>query len=230
MTKSDTVSADALTDHLYILSANEEAMEEAIERFDGSSAGEALKCVLHAQKQIRALLLTPVEQPAAALIVSLPCPVALDRTHSNDAYVTLGFDDPAACDAFLKAARALWESRAPSLTNERAEFDGDSEETRAAFRAYDQKERVSSRTSWQIWRDACAWQARAACATEKVAADETPTPLDIETVRVIRSFVDRPGETYHGFIQRRLGIGFGRALRRAIEESGLAATCPSVEG
>ncbi|MBR8137211.1 hypothetical protein [Burkholderia cenocepacia] len=63
---ADKSRADALTDHLYILSANEEAMEEAIERFDGSGTGEALKCVLHAQKQIRALLVTPVEQPAAA--------------------------------------------------------------------------------------------------------------------------------------------------------------------
>ncbi|MDN7894563.1 hypothetical protein QZM93_38875, partial [Burkholderia cepacia] len=60
--KTTDKSADALTDHLYILSANEEAMEEAIERFVGSSTGEALKCVLHAQKQIRTLLVTPVEQ------------------------------------------------------------------------------------------------------------------------------------------------------------------------
>ncbi|WP_197962631.1 hypothetical protein [Burkholderia cenocepacia] len=47
---------NTLVNHLYILSVNEESMEEAIERFDGSSTGEALKCVLHAQKQIRALL------------------------------------------------------------------------------------------------------------------------------------------------------------------------------
>lgn len=36
---------------------------------------------------------------------------------------------------------------------------------------------------------------------------------------VIRAFIDRPGETYRGVITTRLGIGFGRALRRAIEES-----------
>jgi len=47
---------EALIDPLYILSMNEEAMEEAIEHFDGSSTGEALKCVLHAQKEIRAAL------------------------------------------------------------------------------------------------------------------------------------------------------------------------------
>ncbi|MBU9212272.1 hypothetical protein [Burkholderia multivorans] len=51
------------------------------------------------------------------------------------------------------------------------------------------------------------------------APRDDPTPLDDETVAVIRSFVDRPGETYRGIITRRLGIGFGRALRRAIEES-----------
>ncbi|MDN8081215.1 hypothetical protein QZN30_17770 [Burkholderia multivorans] len=65
-TSSKVSRADALTDHLHILSANEEAMEEAIERFDGSSTGEALKCVLHAQKQLRASLVTPVEQHEAA--------------------------------------------------------------------------------------------------------------------------------------------------------------------
>ncbi|RQM44550.1 hypothetical protein EHZ19_28285 [Paraburkholderia bannensis] len=55
------------------------------------------------------------------------------------------------------------------------------------------------------------------------APNVEPTPLDDETVAVIRSFVDRPGETYRGVITRRLGIGFGRALRRAIEESRAAA-------
>lgn len=46
-----------LTDELYVLSMNEEAMEEAIQQFEGSSAGESLKCVLHAQKQLRAILI-----------------------------------------------------------------------------------------------------------------------------------------------------------------------------
>ena len=50
------VQAKAMTDDLYILSANEEAMEEAIQRFNGSSAGEALKAVFAAQKSLRALL------------------------------------------------------------------------------------------------------------------------------------------------------------------------------
>lgn len=48
----------ALTEHLYVLSMNEETMEEAIQAFEGSAAGEALKCVLHAQKQLRAILTT----------------------------------------------------------------------------------------------------------------------------------------------------------------------------
>ncbi|MDN7892370.1 hypothetical protein QZM93_27545, partial [Burkholderia cepacia] len=51
----------------------EEAMEEAIERFVGSSTGEALKCVLHAQKQIRTLLVTPVEQHEAAPPTTWTC-------------------------------------------------------------------------------------------------------------------------------------------------------------
>ncbi|AEA65789.1 hypothetical protein [Burkholderia gladioli] len=72
----------------------------------------------------------------------------------------------------------------------------------------------------------CAISAIEQCAppTPTVAADAAapsaqPTPLDDETVSVIRSFIDRPGETYRGVITTRLGIGFGRALRRAIEES-----------
>lgn len=64
--------ADALTEELYILSVNEEAMEEAISRFEGSSTGEALKCVLHSQKKLRALLVaSPVEQPSAAPIEAI---------------------------------------------------------------------------------------------------------------------------------------------------------------
>ncbi|WP_322080138.1 hypothetical protein [Burkholderia cenocepacia] len=58
--------------------------------------------------------------PAAAPINSLPCPIVLDRTHVNQAFVTLGFDDPKTCDAFLKTARKLWEAPAPSPADERA--------------------------------------------------------------------------------------------------------------
>jgi transcription elongation factor Elf1 len=53
--------------------------------------------------------------------------------------------------------------------DERGAWDGDSEESRAAFRAYDAHEPVSTRSSWQIWRDACAWQARAASTSANVA-------------------------------------------------------------
>ncbi|SAL59349.1 hypothetical protein AWB71_03272 [Caballeronia peredens] len=39
-------------------------------------------------------------------------------------------------------------------------WDGDSRDSRAAFRNYDTvSEPVSQKTPWQIWRDACAWQA-----------------------------------------------------------------------
>jgi hypothetical protein len=59
---------------------------------------------------------------------------------------------------------------APSVEqDERGAWDGDSEESRAAFRAYDAHEPVSTRSSWQIWRDACAWQARAASTSANVA-------------------------------------------------------------
>ena len=49
-------------------------------------------------------------------------------------------------------------------------YDGDDRESRTAFRAYDSvSEPVSSRTPWQIWRDACAWQAARA-----TPADQEP--------------------------------------------------------
>jgi hypothetical protein len=49
------------------------------------------------------------------------------------------------------------------LKDERGAWDGDSQESRTAFRNYDTiAEPVSRKTPWQIWRDACAWQARAA--------------------------------------------------------------------
>lgn len=127
MTTTDNSRADALTDHLYILSANEEAMEEAIERFHGSSAGEALKCVLHAQKQIRALLVTPIEQPAAT-----PIDPRANRGNSVGDWLWCELMDyckergmpPANNDRLfdlVKRARAAWDSQpAPSPADERA--------------------------------------------------------------------------------------------------------------
>lgn len=77
---TDKSRAAALTEHLYILSVNEEAMEEAIERFDGSSTGEALTCVLHAQKQLRALLVTPVEQHEAVPAGTCACGYSMETS------------------------------------------------------------------------------------------------------------------------------------------------------
>jgi hypothetical protein len=51
--KAAVVLDEDLVDPLYVLSLNEEAMEEAIQQFEGSSTGEALKCVFHAQKLLR---------------------------------------------------------------------------------------------------------------------------------------------------------------------------------
>ena len=56
ITQRQVAEPKGLTEHLYILSANEEAMESAIEAFEGSSEGEGLKSVLYAQKQLCALL------------------------------------------------------------------------------------------------------------------------------------------------------------------------------
>lgn len=54
--------------------------------------------------------------------------------------------------------------------NER--YDGDDRESRTAFRAYDTlSEPVSGRTPWQIWRDACAWQASRATPADQDALD-----------------------------------------------------------
>lgn len=66
----------------------------------------------------------PVELPAAAPSNSLPYPIVLDRTHVNQAFVTLGFDDPVTCEAFLKAARILWGSPAAApIDSIRADTD-----------------------------------------------------------------------------------------------------------
>lgn len=48
-------------------------------------------------------------------------------------------------------------------------YDGDSEDSRAAFRDYDQRELARTKTTWQIWRDACAWQAARCNDTAPVA-------------------------------------------------------------
>lgn len=51
------------------------------------------------------------------------------------------------------------------------QYDGDSRESRTAFRNYDTiAEPVSSKTPWQIWRDACAWQARRTVSGQEVVA------------------------------------------------------------
>jgi hypothetical protein len=67
----------------------------------------------------------------------------------------------------------------------RAAWDGDSEASRAAFREYDARESVSTRSTWQIWRDACAWQARAASsATAPLTSDsEAALAINLEGLR-----------------------------------------------
>jgi hypothetical protein len=65
--------------------------------------------------------------------------------------------------------------------DERAAWDGDSKESRTAFRNYDTiAEPVSRKTPWQIWRDACAWQARVALAR----ASEAGAPAGYKLVPV----------------------------------------------
>ncbi|KVU10693.1 hypothetical protein WK62_05375 [Burkholderia ubonensis] len=60
--------------------------------------------------------------------------------------------------------RAIEESDAPIGI-----YDGDTPESRAAFRDYDRRELARTRSKWQVWRDACAWQARAAASPDAEA-------------------------------------------------------------
>jgi hypothetical protein len=78
-------------------------------------------------------------------------------------------------DSFRETAKIALEAAfaqavpVPQDSDERARYDGDNRESRAAFRNYDTvAEPVSQKTPWQIWRDACAWQA--ALASNKAAA------------------------------------------------------------
>ncbi|MGF6996726.1 hypothetical protein [Paraburkholderia sp. GAS32] len=59
-----------MLNELHVLSANEEAMEEAIQQFEGSSTGEALKCVLHAQRQVRSYFVAHAKAPPPAPVPS----------------------------------------------------------------------------------------------------------------------------------------------------------------
>ncbi|WP_233869283.1 hypothetical protein [Paraburkholderia adhaesiva] len=61
---------------------------------------------------------------------------------------------------------------ASAQPDERAAWDGDSEESRAAFRYYDAEYPVAHRSNWQIWRDACAWQAARATSQQAISRDE----------------------------------------------------------
>lgn len=119
---ADKSRTGALTDHLHILSVNEEAMEEAIERFDGSSTGEALKCVLHAQKQLRALLVTSVEQHEAAPAEELR--EAARQFHNltqGDSTVIIRAPSAAKRDAIVAAGERL---RAALLSSKAAPLEG----------------------------------------------------------------------------------------------------------
>lgn len=79
-----------------------------------------------------------------------------------------GKDRDDALDAAYRAmlAAAPVAADAAAQPDERAAWDGDSEESRAAFRAYDSVERARLRSKWQVWRDACAWQAARATAPQ----------------------------------------------------------------
>jgi hypothetical protein len=56
---------------------------------------------------------TPQEEEQPAEERAVIAPVIIDRTHSNQAYVTLGFDDEKQCTAFLKASTACFISHPP---------------------------------------------------------------------------------------------------------------------
>lgn len=93
-------------------------------------------------------------------------------------------------------------------------FDGDSEATRAAFRAYDDRNSVSSRTPWQIWRDACAY-AFAARASDAGEVASQPPSTEQQAVRDLlpNALWTRHGSgqsewwSFHGYECRKDGAG-----------------------
>ncbi|KKI36100.1 hypothetical protein VI03_25320 [Burkholderia vietnamiensis] len=169
---------------------------------------------------------SPVEQPAATPIAQWQ---ARQRAEYAGAELRwLNIDPHEVADLTTREdmevrALTLVSQPAPSPADERAAFEVEILTGPCAKVCYTQDEIPREQREQVIVIRKADYDrfiaARAASANETVAISDAATPLDVETVRVIRSFVDRPGETYHGFIQRRLGIGFGRALRRAIEES-----------
>lgn len=86
------------------------------------------------------------------------------RVMQSDLFDKLDDAERAECDALVRANPYLGRSStAAAQVDERGAWNIDSRESRSAFRNYDSiAEPVSGKTPWQIWRDACAWQARAA--------------------------------------------------------------------
>jgi hypothetical protein len=76
------------------------------------------------------------------------------------------------------APQPIGEDAANVAIGEREAWDGDSKESRTAFRAYDSiAEPVSEKTPWQIWRDACAWQANCAASMQSTATQPAQTQV-----------------------------------------------------
>ena len=51
--------------------------------------------------------------------------------------------------------------------------------------------------------------------------------FDEATAKAILAFVNRPGDTYNGYVRRQLGLGFALALKRAIERAQAATAAPA---
>ncbi|MCG0582126.1 hypothetical protein L6Q82_29570 [Burkholderia cenocepacia] len=162
-TSSKVSRADALT-------ADEREVLEHTAGFLHATAATALRKLLAA---------APVEQPAAA-----PKPVVLEHVAAAEDGGRLRWmtgRKPRDCELYAAPdgchAPFLYvvPERVPAPADERAAaeagaptgiYDGDTAESRAAFHDYDRRELARTRSKWQVWRDACAWQARASSANE----------------------------------------------------------------
>jgi len=153
---ADKSRADALTDEQI-----DKIADEAIKRVAGEriSYGQA-------RRFARAILAAAPTPPADAAAGRLRDGTPLDKSVVHRLAVQMGII-PADAAAAPGDERAVEEAGAPTGI-----YDGDTPESRAAFRDYDRRELVRTRSKWQVWRDACAWQASAAVSQPAAPADE----------------------------------------------------------
>jgi hypothetical protein len=104
-----------------------------------------------------------------------------------------------------------------------APFDGDSEETRKAFREYDAEYPVTHRSHWQIWRDAIAYAHKTGLTATTPQADAAPS------VDAIATELWKAADAC-GFEQFRETVRAAIAAGGAQEPIGHADVCPGSDG